>query len=292
MTETSNCPGCDGPITTLQDAVVSPFLATRIWEKDPFPIKLAQCSGCGLRFFNPRLDPEEESRLYSGYREESYLKTRNSVEPWYTRNFNASITDQAFIRKRKEKVSELLRQHLTVASPKILDFGGAHGELVADLIPGARAYVYDVSGVEPLPGVAGCGDLMACREQNFDLILSSNVLEHLGKPKVVMDEMRSIAGPSTMLWVEVPHESPSGFSLQLRRLAQHLVLAVLRPQVAISLARPGCFCHMHEHVNFFELETLEKLLKASGWHVKASGLYDLTGPLGQQEWVWAMGQAV
>ncbi len=292
MRNVSSCPDCGGGISHCRKALVAPFLARRIWGRAPFPIDLMKCTACGLSFFNPRLELDEEGRLYAGYREAEYQQIRQSVEPWYTPRFNANITNPEFLERRKAKVAELLRTHLSERrAPKILDFGGAHGELVADLIPGAEPYVYDVSGVDPLAGVRKCEDLNACRNQQFDLILSSNVLEHLGSPRGVMDQMREVAGPETMLWVEVPHESPAGLPLTVRRLVQHAVLYLLRPRLALSLTRPGALCLMHEHVNFFNVRAMERLLACTGWNVKASGTYELKGPLGRQEWVWALGKA-
>jgi SAM-dependent methyltransferase len=243
-------------------------------------------------FFNPRLEPEEEARHYSAYRDVEYQSMRESFEPWYTPRFNANITNPDFLRLRKRKVAEILRHFLShKQAPTILDFGGAHGELVQGLIPGASPYVYEVSGVEPFDGVGSCADLPACRSHDFDLIISSNVLEHVGDPRALVREMRQIAGTDTMLWVEVPFESPIGPRLVMRRLAQEAILCLLRPSVALSQAKPGMLYLMHEHVNFFTLKSLERLLASAGWNFIASGKYDVRGPLGYQEFIWALGQS-
>lgn len=271
--------------------MVSPFLARRIWKRDPFPIELTKCEKCGFLFFNPRLELEEEARHYSGYRDSEYQSMRQSVEPWYTPRFNRNITNSDFLQLRKSKVTEILRPHLSNRqAPTILDFGGTHGELVQGLIPGARSYVYEVSGVEPFDGVGRCADLDECRNHQFDLIISSNVLEHVGNPRALVQEMRQVAGPGTMLWVEVPFESPIGFRLIMRRLAQEAILCLRRPSVALLQAKPAMLYLMHEHVNFFTLKALEYLLGTGGWNFIASGKYDVRGPLGYQEFIWAAGQ--
>lgn len=251
-----------------------------------------KCAACGLFFFNPRLEPNEEARLYSGYREAEYQSTRQRFEPWYTQRFNASITSPEFLELRKTKIREILQKPLSAKQTwRILDFGGAQGELVLNLIPGAEPYVYDVSGVKSLDGVSACADLDECRNQNFDLILCSNVLEHLGSPRSAVEQMRKIARPNTLLWVDVPHESPCGSTLVGRRLLQTALLALTRPRVALSLAKPGALYLMHEHVNFFGEQALRCTLAASGWTVTESGAYGLRGPLGRQEWVWALARA-
>ena len=68
MIEVSRCVVCDGEIRELRQALVSPFLAKRIWNRPPFPVTLAECQACGFIFYNPRLDDDEAMRLYSGYR--------------------------------------------------------------------------------------------------------------------------------------------------------------------------------------------------------------------------------
>lgn len=217
---------------------------------------------------------------------------RQAFEPWYTPRFNASITNPEFLKLRKSKVSQILGDHLVGQLPsKILDFGGARGELVQNLLPGATAYLYDVSGASPLDGVIACSDLEDCRSHDFDLILSSNVLEHIGTPRDLVGEIRRIAGPRTMFWVEVPYEPPSSVEVLTKRLLQQLVLLVLRPQVALSLARPGMLTLMTEHVSFFGIPSLKRLLESSGWSVTNSGSYGLTGPLGPQKWVWALAKS-
>jgi SAM-dependent methyltransferase len=292
MKTVSSCPSCGGEISHSKKGLVSPFLAQRIWARAPFHIQLMKCERCHLMFFNPRLEPEEEARHYSGYRDLEYQAMRQSFEPWYTPRFNANITNPEFLRLRKSKVAEILKPHLANRqAPTILDFGGAHGELVQGLIAGARPYVYEVSGVEPFDGVGICADLTACRSHDFDLIISSNVLEHVGDPRALVQEMRQIAGPGTMLWVEVPFESPIGPRLIMRRFVQEATLCLLRPKVALSQARPGMLHLMHEHVNFFTLKALESLLRSAGWDFIASGKYDVRGPLGYQEFIWALGKS-
>ena len=48
---------------------------------------------------------------------------------------------------------------------------------------GRIGYVYDISDVEPLDGIGRCSNLRECQERKFDLIICSNVLEHVGFPR-------------------------------------------------------------------------------------------------------------
>jgi hypothetical protein len=59
-----------------------------------------------------------------------------------------------------------------------------------------------------LEGVGVCCDLAACNAGRFDLIVNSNVLEHVGFPRVLAEQFTSIAAPGTMAFIEVPCELP------------------------------------------------------------------------------------
>src|SRR5581483_377668 len=142
----SACLACGAPISRSGNALMSPFLAKRIWRRDAFPIKLVECSKCRFAFFNPRLEADEEARLYAGYRDTEYRQLRQACEPWYTERFNAGLERPDFISARKAKICEVLQTQLDVATVhKVLDFGGARGEIVLNLLPNAAPYVYDIS---------------------------------------------------------------------------------------------------------------------------------------------------
>jgi len=291
MKEVLTCPVCGSDrLKQASRAVVSPFLARRIWNRPPFPTVLVCCGCCGVRFFNPRLEPEEEERLYAGYRGPEYQKCRQAAEPWYTPRFNASLTDAAFLQARRARVAEILRRHLPENRPyRILDFGGAHGELVKDLLTGCVPYVYEISHVEPLDGVTACTTLEQCQRHEFDVILCSNVLEHVGFPRTIIEQIQRVATPRTLIWVEVPQESPFSRSQMLRRIAQEVILLALRPQLGLRLLRPGGLCWMHEHVNYFDVGSLKALFQAVGWDVLAAEDYPIGGPVGG-EMAWAIGK--
>jgi Methyltransferase domain len=273
--------------------IVAPFLARRIWSREAFQVDLNCCNVCDFIFFNPRLDAEEEERLYQGYRDAEYLRARHAVEPWYTERFNSEFMQPDLLRRRKTALVEILGRRVSSnGSCRILDFGGSHGELVKDLLPNSTAYVYDISNVAPLDGVTPCSDLAECRSHEFDLIICSNVFEHVGSPRAIFEQIREIAASKTLLWIEVPLESPFNWNRRMRRLAQEAMLLALRPRVGLSTLKPGMLHWMHEHVNFFNTRSLQALLRNGGFEVLASDSYRLRSPLGSEEMVWAMGRLV
>jgi hypothetical protein len=289
LTTVRSCVVCGGRISVRKKGSVAPFLARRIWNRPAFPIDLVKCEQCDFLFFNPRLDPDEEGRLYSQYRAEEYRQMRHSAEPWYTERFNAGLTRPELMQARRERLSEVLAHHLagrTISS--VLDFGGDRGALVRGLIPGAKPYVYDISAVAPEPGVERAGDLAACRARGFDLILNSNVLEHVGFPRVLLEQIRSVASDKTLVFIEVPFESPFSRELVVRRIVQLGVLLAARPSIGWSLAGPRGLCLMHEHINYFGTKSLGALMTSCGWSVIAADSYRCDSPSGGDTMGWCL----
>jgi hypothetical protein len=287
------CVICGCTILRQKPGVVSPFLAKRIWERRPFPVALAECSDCGFKFFNPRLEATEEERLYVGYRSPEYQTMRQSFEPWYTEKLNASISSPESWRTRKSLLASLFRERLNLDGrtfDSVLDFGGDRGDLIAKLFPGSRRFVYEISGVRPITGVETLRTLEECRRYPIDLIITSNVLEHVGSPREVISQIASIAGPQTLVFNEVPLESPTDWRSRLKRLVQAGILSIARPALAWQVTGPGVFNLMHEHVNYFSQRSLDRLMQVSGFDVVTSDDYVVFGGFLGLRMVWNLAQ--
>jgi len=267
-------------------ALVAPFLARRIWNRTPFRAELVECTGCGFAFYNPRLEPEEEQRLYAGYRNGEYQRTRHLFEPYYTEAFNADLFSEETMRRRQDALKRLLSPHLSnVDVRSILDFGGGRGQLISDLIPCAARYVYDISEADPIAGSCKLKSLAECRSHEYGLIICSNVLEHIAFPRDIMRDIAGIASPGTLIYLEVPHEHPFSLRAKLQRLIDQLSLLARRPRVAVSLAGVGMWHVMHEHVNFFSRAALGQLASSTGLKIQASGVYSADA-----EMLWTLAQ--
>ena len=82
----------------------------------------------------------------------------------------------------------------------------------------------------------------------YDLIVSSNVLEHVPYPAEVLADMVAAMGPGTTLYLEVPHED--------------LVREVSDPGERAAGKR-----HWHEHVNFFTPDALSAMTARAGLEI-------------------------
>jgi hypothetical protein len=254
---------------------MTPFLAERIWDRESFPIKLAECSHCGFAFFNPRLEAGEEKRLYAEYRGEGYQQMRFRHEPWYTESFNRQLSAEEVMVFRRQLLASILAKYANPGAVRsVLDFGGDGGQLIQDM-PASSKYVYDISGVPKRNGIIGLNAFSDCRARSYDLVVCSNVLEHVSFPKQIVSQITQLASSSTLIYLDVPLESPLSPSSVFKRMCQTLVLCGLRIRDALTLLRPGMFYLMHEHVNFFSVKSLSALAESMGIRVVATGRYDM-----------------
>ncbi len=288
MIEVSQCVICDGPIRQLKRALVAPFLARRIWNRAPFCVDLVKCESCGFMFYNPRLEDEDLQREYRGYRSEEYLKMRHSFEPWYTAKFNASLAGEAHYVTRRAKLAPIFRRHLGPRKiDRVLDYGGDHGDLVLGLFEGAELFLYDISGATALPGVTPISDPTSCKA---DLIINSNVLEHVGFPRIEVDQILKAAPGGGLIFLEVPCEAALGMKRIVRRIAQIGLMSLAKPSLVLHIMRPATLYMMHEHINYFTEHALTTLVQRCGATVIDSGTYPLISPAGNEDVAWVLGE--
>jgi hypothetical protein len=268
---------------------VAPFLARRIWNRRPFCVDLAGCTGCGFMFYNPRLDRSEEERLYADYRAPQYQRQRQSCEPWYTAGFNARLLAPDNYERRRRALGGILRRYAgTRAIRRVLDYGGDRGDLVRGLVDGAAAFVYDISGMPAASGVTATADPASCQP---DLIVNCHVLEHVGFPRRLLGEILRAAPAGGMVFLEVPCELPFGWSRLARRIVQTGIVAATRPALALSVLRPASLFLMHEHVNYFTAHSLGCLMRACGCTVIAAGTNAPEGSAKAGDVAWCLGTA-
>jgi hypothetical protein len=237
-------------------------------------------------FYSPRLDDEDLKNLYRGYRSEEFQQSRLKTEPWYTKSFNDDLASQKSYEIRRALLAPILQKNVNGRKiNRILDYGGDRGDLVTGLIEGAEAYSYDISGIEVAPGVTHTSDPASCKA---DLIINSNVLEHVGFPRVLVSEILQAAPKGGLVFLEVPVESPLGFYRLTRRIAQIGIMAVTRPKTARYVLRPATLYMMHMHINYFTEHSLRALMAICGGELIASGTYFYEARAGSGDMAWCL----
>jgi hypothetical protein len=288
MIEVKSCVICEAPIRRLKRALVAPFVAERTWKRKPFCVDLVGCDSCGFMFYNPRLEDEDLANLYRGYRSDEFQRMRFQTEPWYTSSFNHDIASPESYEVRRTLLAPILKKSLGDRPiRRILEYGGDRGDLAAGLIDGAEAFSYDISGTEVAPGVTAAPDPASCRA---DLILNSNVLEHVGFPRLLVRDILNAAPSGGLVFLEVPAELPFGAYRLSRRIAQIGIMAATRPRTARYVLRPAALYMMHMHINYFSKRSLKTLMQKCGGEVIATGTYPFGSRAGRAEMAWCVGQ--
>jgi len=276
------CPCCLSKESTARWAVIAPFLAHYAVGKPPFLCRLLECSVCSFRFFDSRLEPGEVVRLYSGYRGERYFAVRHHWEFWYSRKVNDGIGgDQQEIADRVAAIERLISPHRINESVRtVLDYGGDRGQLIPRSL-GGQKFVFELSDAVPEPGIARIASEQDMNSMRFDFIMALGVLEHLSDPATVLDQLRSCLNPGGFLCIGVPYERYGlGFAGKGKlyrawlNALLHVPPALVAADFYSTAARvrldqipPLGFVKCHEHLNFFNKESMSSLLTRAGFEV-------------------------
>lgn len=137
--------------------------------------------------------------------------------------FRAFLTEQTdpdgFYSVLAEDSVRQLAQHTPLAGRTILDVGGGPGYFSDAFRAAGAAYL----GIDPDVGeltargeagenmVRGSGTKLPIRSESVDICYSSNVLEHVSEPEVMLDEMCRVTKPGGIIFVSfTPWYSPWG----------------------------------------------------------------------------------
>jgi hypothetical protein len=207
------------------------------------------CADCGLIFMDLRFSDEEMARLYDDYRGSEYSILREKYEPGYLVR-NESLEEGC---PYLDKVEDFLAPYLS-RRPSILDWGGDTGRNAPFADSRVSLDVFDISDRAVVSGARKVSRSQV-RERSYDLVLLSNVLEHVPYPARVLDEISDGLTAKTALYIEVPFEEIMKFD----------------GATALSVKR-----HWHEHINFFSKQSLVSLLERCGFIVESLIQTDVT----------------
>jgi hypothetical protein len=249
------CCGSDG--LDRSPAILMPFVAKRVFGWEPVEIKAdwglrdikpgmayplcnsVRCAVCGVVFLDIRFSKSEMAALYTGYRDERYAELRESFEPGYKIR-NAALAVGINYLPEVEKFLSLY-----VAPPMtILDWGGDTGINTPFKSDRNIVHIYDISN-KPATESAISVPIDVVEMTDYDLIVFSNVLEHVPFPVHTISEICSTMKDHTVLYIEVPHED---------------LIRLNSDEKNIQIIKK----HWHEHINFFTHCSLELLLERCG----------------------------
>lgn len=208
---------------------------------------IVECAGCGHIYANPRFTEEELASIYARTIDEDYLGELPSRGLTATKNL------------------ELLDKHVSMG--RMLDVGCSIGVLL-DV---ARKRGWETYGVEPsvwasefarkrlmLDVFTGTLHDAKLPPNYFDLVILSDVLEHLPDPVAVLREVWEVIKPDGLLWINTPN-------------------------IGSALARllgSRWYCVTLPHIHYFSSSTLNVLLREVGFepvYTRSYGRYFTLG---------------
>lgn len=202
------------------------------------------CDDCSFLFLDIRFSDEEMNSLYDGYREKYYVDLRDHYEPGYRIRNDALNSGEDYLSKVEVFLSSYLAMPINM-----LDWGGDTGKNSPFKSNSNHFHIYDISNKPVIDGAERV-DKKTALQTEYDLVVSSQVLEHVPYPADVILDMKKAMGPNTILYIEVPYED----IMRNAGGAQDLHLKKK---------------HWHEHINFFNDQSLRILLKSCGLEVLA-----------------------
>jgi len=223
--------------------------ATPRFEKNG--LEYVDCSRCRTFYVNPRPSPEVLDWFYRGSVNYAY---------WNEVVFPASehARHQKIFVPRVDRLLELCRKYST-AHEALLEVGAGFGTFCAEL---KSRQVFDrVVAVEPTPDLArtcrnrGLEVLETSVERldfedstSFDVVASFEVIEHLFAPKEFISQVARLLKPGGLLILTCPNGQ--GFDIEVLGTHSNTV--------------------DHEHLNYFNPQSLAGLLENCGMEVLES----------------------
>lgn len=210
-------------------------------------IRIVKCEKCGLIYQNPQIPEEVLNKIAYMADYYKYYEKREERQMQFYRNRFKSIFNK-------------------LKGGKVLDIGCGTGCFLAvakehglhvygvDVSPYAKQAVYEKHGIniytEPI-------EKIGFKNNEFDFIHMSHVLEHCRDPVSLLVKIRRIIKPGGVLFIEVPNEE----NFMLKRIAITLVRRLfLNNDPDFQKPYP-------EHLVFFTRKTIKKVLEVSGWNI-------------------------
>ncbi|MGV7211538.1 class I SAM-dependent methyltransferase [Oxalobacteraceae bacterium A2-2] len=247
-----SCPVCHSSNFLKKVGFISPFIAHRVFDLPTVRVEYGGgsftpvcftnsilCNDCTFIFSQLRYEDDEMARIYRDYRSEAYADARNAYEPGYKElNTKIGVNPQETANRMATLKDFLEGEVDTSRLGSVLDYGGDQGQNIPDYPSLVKKYVYEVSGAATVPGVERIAKLSAIGP--VDLVMNANVLEHIPYPAEVLNEMKTVCHRDTVVFIDVPND---------------LTEANPHPE------------QFHEHINFFNKQSLATLMRANGFEV-------------------------
>ena len=133
-----------------------------------------------------------------------------------------------------------------------------------DILSHCEKYVYNPSNVPLSNGVRRMADLNQYTPK-FDYIQCCHVLEHCTNPHEIISNIIKLSHNNSIFYIEVPNDT-SVNSYKVRFFLEHPVINKMFS--TITGLSENRYRIMHEHINFFTIDSMMILMKTHGLDIK------------------------
>lgn len=243
-----------------------------VLEELGFPI--VQCKSCGLMYVNPRLTEKALYRIYNLSKQDVAESTlppelvtcRQRSELYYSSDELGGL-NQAISRQMIRYWLRKIREYRPAG--RMLDIGcGLGGVLrVANAEFGYEPYGIDLSerwvqychhrGLKNVQ--EGRFEDIVYEDQSFDVVIMTNILEHVRDPRSTLRKVHGILKPGGIVFIQVPNAN------YLVLKARLLNAFGLKEKMSATL--PMGILVPHEHLYNYSSRTLAAFLSQTGFFV-------------------------
>lgn len=212
-------------------------------EKDRYGLYLpvAICRDCGLIQASPRMTEESYNHFYNDGHRRLYVGTEKPTDSYFNNRYRAGKSTFKYLSKHMD-ISNKRILEVGCGSGAILKYLHDHGAVVTGidlsreyLKYGKERYGLDLSNTNlfELPD-----------NKEFDLIIYSDVLEHIIDPHKHLEKIKRLLKPNGLLYIKVPSTKN-----------------IMRPYLGDFLRSL-----QNAHIYYFSLTTLSNLLRQCGFN--------------------------
>ncbi len=288
--EPKKCICCLSENLLFENTPTSLFLSRGAWGGSPEQTQLIYCKSCGFRTYERKLSESESKRYYSSYRGNSYVAERSRDELFYSQaRYDQDEQWMASPHRQKEMLALLRKTGDDISQFSILDYGGDSGRFIFDL-KCIRLAVYDLSEGRALSGVTKYSNIDDVPRSCWDLVVSTQTLEHISHPEVAIESMIDIAKQGGLIYIELPNQPWTSFAGR-GKMRDALVKAAVKNRllhkvmdlystffrVKFNVLPPFGFAPMREHVNFFTIDSINKLGERHSLRIESSSINPSVG---------------
>jgi hypothetical protein len=251
------CICCGSRELKKSPAILMPFVAHRVFDWKPVEItddwglntikngwaytvcNSVQCNDCNMIFLDIRFSDSEMAALYNGYREQQYTELREKYEPGYKERNSALDYGSDYIAD----IELFLSQYLSFPI-NVLDWGGDTGKNTPFKSKCNLFHIYDISNKPVIEGAKKV-DKSTADKNKYDLVVCSNVLEHVPYPTELILDIKTVMSEDTLLYLEIPLED---------------IIRTAETEINLHEKKK----HWHEHINFYTEKSIHSMLKICG----------------------------